>query len=108
MNLDRICRPLEFVKRRLAVPSFTSTLLQSNLNSLDRKTLPFAAASLFGGGTDTVVATISTFILAMVLFPDVQRKAQEEIDRVIGTGRLPNFTDRDHLPYLSALYKELF
>jgi cytochrome P450 len=58
-------------------------------------------------GTPQVVATISTFILAMVLFPDVQRKAQEEIDRVIGTGRLPNFADRDHLPYLSAMYKEL-
>ncbi|KAN0135849.1 Cytochrome P450 [Lactarius tabidus] len=110
-NLDQTYRPLEFVKRRMleknAVPSFTSTLLQSDLNSLDAETLPFAASSLFGGGTDTVVATISAFILAMVLFPDAQRKAQEEIDRVVGTGRLPNFTDRDHLPYLSALYKEL-
>jgi hypothetical protein len=58
-------------------------------------------------GTPQVVATISTFILAMVLFSDVQHKAQEEIDRVIGTGLLPNVTDRDHLLYLSALYKEL-
>ncbi len=43
----------------------------------------------------------------MVLFPDVQLKAQEEIDRVVGLGRIPNFTDREHLPYLSALHKEL-
>jgi cytochrome P450 len=54
-----------------------------------------------------VAATVSTFVLAMVLFPDVQLKAQEEIDRVVGPGRLPNFADREHLPYLSALYKEL-
>ena len=53
------------------------------------------------------MAAISTFILAMVLFPDVQLKAQEEIDRVVGLGRIPNFTDREHLPYLSALHKEL-
>ncbi|KAH9170063.1 cytochrome P450 oxidoreductase [Lactarius sanguifluus] len=101
----------KFVKRRMldktAVPSFTSALLESELSTLDTETLPFAATSLFGGGTDTVVATISTFVLAMVLFPDVQLKAQEEIDRVVGKGRLPNFTDREHLPYLSALYKEL-
>ena len=60
-----------------------------------------------GTPTGQVVATISAFILAMVLFPDAQHKAQEEIDRVVGPGRLPNFTDREHLPYLSALYKEL-
>ena len=54
-----------------------------------------------------VVATVSTFVLAMVLFPDVQSKAQEELDRVVGPGRLPTFDDRDHLPYLAAVYNEL-
>src|SRR6266702_1225217 len=54
-----------------------------------------------------VVATTSTFILAMVLFPEVQVKAQEEIARVVGPRRIPNLNDREHLPYLSALYKEL-
>jgi len=42
----------------------------------------------------------------MVQFPDVQRKAQEEIDRVIGTDRLPTFADRGSLPYLEAVYLE--
>src|ERR1700761_1639579 len=60
-----------------------------------------------GTSGSQVVATVSTFVLAMVLFPDAQLKAQEEIDRVVGPGRLPNFADREHLPYLSALYKEL-
>ena len=60
-----------------------------------------------GASGPQVVATVSTFVLAMVLFPDAQLKAQEEIDSVVGPGRLPNFTDREHLPYLSALYKEL-
>lgn len=32
---------------------------------------------------------LSTFLLAMILHPEVQKKAQEEIDRVVGSERLP-------------------
>jgi hypothetical protein len=51
-------------------------------------------------------ATIKGFILAMLLFPEVQRKAQQEIDRVIGSDRLPILSDRDNLPYIEALLME--
>ena len=43
----------------------------------------------------------------MILYPDVQRKAQEELDRVIGEDRLPGFEDRKNLPYVNALCKEI-
>jgi cytochrome P450 len=43
----------------------------------------------------------------MILYPDVQRKAQEEIDRVIGSDRLPTVADRELLPYVDALSKEV-
>ena len=43
----------------------------------------------------------------MTLYPEVQRKAQEEIDRVIGSDRLPTFADRENLPYLEALVSEV-
>lgn len=43
----------------------------------------------------------------MTLFPDVQRKAQEEIDRVLGTCQLPKMTDRARLPYVKAVVKEV-
>lgn len=43
----------------------------------------------------------------MVLYPDVQRKAQMELDSVVGTDRLPCLEDRDKLPYINALVKEL-
>ncbi len=42
----------------------------------------------------------------MTMFPDVQRTAQEEIDRVIGIGRLPTFSDRENLPYIEAIVTE--
>jgi len=46
-------------------------------------------------------------MLAMVLYPEVQRKAQSELDSVIGMDRLPTFEDRESLPYVNALCKEL-
>jgi cytochrome P450 len=42
----------------------------------------------------------------MILHPDIQARAQEEIDRVIGQERLPSFKDRNNLPYLEAVIKE--
>jgi len=43
----------------------------------------------------------------MTCFPEAQSKAQEELDRVIGQGRLPEIEDQPHLPYLEALLKEI-
>lgn len=42
----------------------------------------------------------------MSLYPDVQRKAQEELDRVIGPDRLPDFDDYDNLVYIRAISLE--
>lgn len=42
----------------------------------------------------------------MLIWQDKQKKAQEEIDRVVGTDRLPQFSDREQLPYLEALLTE--
>ena len=42
----------------------------------------------------------------MVLFPEVQKKAQAEIDAVVGPNRLPDFEDRPFLPYVNAIIKE--
>ena len=43
----------------------------------------------------------------MVLFPEVQRKAQKELDEVVGSCRLPEYEDRENLPYINALCKEV-
>jgi hypothetical protein len=51
-------------------------------------------------------SSITTFLLAMVLFPDVQKRVQAELDAVVGRKRLPTFEDRTSLPYLEATIKE--
>ena len=43
----------------------------------------------------------------MALYPEVQKKAQAEIDAVIGPDRLPDFEDRPSLPYINAVLKEV-
>ena len=42
----------------------------------------------------------------MALYPEVQKKAQAEIDAVVGPNRLPDFHDRPSLPYINAVVKE--
>ncbi|OJT11861.1 O-methylsterigmatocystin oxidoreductase [Trametes pubescens] len=44
--------------------------------------------------------------MAMACYPEVQLKAREELDAVVGPNRLPTFEDRDSLPYLTAVAKE--
>ena len=49
---------------------------------------------------------MQALFLAMVLYPEVLKKAQEEIDAVMGPNRLPDFSDRPSLPYINAIVKE--
>ncbi len=46
-------------------------------------------------------------MLAMIVFPEVQRRAQAEIDAVVGRGRLPTFADTSRLPYVQAIIIEI-
>ncbi|CUA71440.1 O-methylsterigmatocystin oxidoreductase [Rhizoctonia solani] len=62
--------------------------------------------TLYGAGTETAVHTLLMLFLAMVLYPEVQRKAQAEIDSVIGSGRLPTFEDQARLGYVERLIQE--
>jgi cytochrome P450 len=43
----------------------------------------------------------------MVLYPEAQRRGQEELDSVLGHGHLPSFEDAGALPYLKAMLHEL-
>lgn len=52
------------------------------------------------------VSGISTLLLMMAMYPDIQEKAQIELDNVLAGKRLPTFKDREQLPYLGAIIKE--
>jgi cytochrome P450 len=48
-----------------------------------------------------------TFLIASLLHPELQKKAQDEIDAVVGRERLPTFEDRPKLPFIGAMCKEV-
>lgn len=111
--------PYSFVKRQMAHkahrPSYVSGLVEkynittgdnasSNLDN--EETIKITAANLYIGASDTTVAAITSVILALVMFPEVQQRAQEEIGHVVGTDRLPTFEDRENLPYVDGIVKE--
>lgn len=50
--------------------------------------------------------TIITFFACMFLNPEVQARAQKEIDDVVGRERLPGLIDRGVLPYIDCIMKE--
>jgi cytochrome P450 len=62
----------------------------------------FLGGTLTEGGSDTSASIITAFVQAMVANPDVQRKAQAEIDRVIGAERSPTWEDYAALPYVGT------
>lgn len=53
------------------------------------------------------IAGLECFFLAMTIHVEEQKKAQAEIDNVIGLGRLPTLRDRESLPYTNALITEV-
>ncbi|KIK51147.1 hypothetical protein GYMLUDRAFT_252319 [Collybiopsis luxurians FD-317 M1] len=65
------------------------------------------SATLYAAGAETTSGQLAWFIQAMVLYPEIQRRAQEEIDRVVGNHRLPTFNDYERLPYVRAIIREI-
>ncbi|KAJ7147105.1 cytochrome P450 [Mycena crocata] len=107
--------PFEFVRQKMrngtAGFSVLGQLLENNDAQggckLQEKVIKEVAATAYASAADTTASALATFILAMALNPEVERKAQCEIDSVVRLGRLPVFEDRRHLPYVEAICREV-
>ncbi|KXN85007.1 O-methylsterigmatocystin oxidoreductase [Leucoagaricus sp. SymC.cos] len=128
---DPFQRTVKSMEDGTASPSFVADSLETSAHGLEAELLARYVKQIgvqaFGGekffifllqdvllttrnitaAFETSVAAIMTFILAMLLHPDVQHKAQREVDTVVGPDRLPDFTDMPHFTYLSAVVKEV-
>jgi len=115
--------PYETVKQKLLGGEGTISVCAKMLEeygALDGKLtrereefIRFTLVSILGAGTDTNSSSFQSFFLAMALFPEVQRRAQAEVDAVCdarGPDRthLPDFDDKDSMPYIDALMTEIF
>ncbi|KAK1990898.1 cytochrome P450 [Colletotrichum falcatum] len=88
--------------------SFVSSLLRNNAREeYSDVELEYIAGFLMEGGSDTTAGAFETFVLAMAAYPDVQKKAQAEVDAVFGDeGVGSKKLDRAMLPYLKACFLE--
>ncbi|KZV75180.1 cytochrome P450 [Peniophora sp. CONT] len=87
--------------------SFCATLIHDSARyRLSIHENAWLAASVYAAGADTTRAVLSWWALAMIVYPDVQKRAQDELDAVVGRTRAPAFADMPHLPYISAMVKE--
>ncbi|KAI0796112.1 cytochrome P450 [Abortiporus biennis] len=108
--------PFNEVKKSIAAgtaePSFMALHLeqmqhQDDVGEDDIRRLKIAGFQLYGAGGETTSSSLFVFLLAMVHNPQVQKRAQAEIDRVVGNQRLPDFNDRDSMPYITAMVNEV-
>ncbi|VDB94055.1 unnamed protein product [Peniophora sp. CBMAI 1063] len=99
---------LEQHKEGKTQSSFFTRLMDSYQNgdiSLD--IVRDSCAAFHSVASDTTISALLTFVLAMLHAPEVQARAQQELDSVTGGRRLPDFSDRASLPYIDALVKEV-
>ncbi|CAE7100556.1 unnamed protein product [Rhizoctonia solani] len=102
----------EQIRNGTATPSIVQNLLSafpdSTPDTEDDVHIKLMSATMLGGGLETSIATASFFILAMVLYPEVALKIQEEVDRILGTAeRFPTVHDRAQMPYVRSALLEL-
>ncbi|CAE6478668.1 unnamed protein product [Rhizoctonia solani] len=67
----------------------------------EKDTILWATGTLFAAGTDTTVASTLVFIVAMAMHPEVQAKAQAEVDSVLCGKRFPEIEDRQSMPHVN-------
>lgn len=80
-------------------------LKAQELEGLSDEIASYATGVLHEGGSETSASTLEGFIKAMILYPDVQLRAREELDRVC-PDNLPTADDEPALPYVRAAVKE--
>ncbi|VDC00277.1 unnamed protein product [Peniophora sp. CBMAI 1063] len=87
--------------------SLCATLIRdSGRHGLSKDENSWLAGTMYAAGAETTSAVMSWWTLAMLAYPEVQKRAQEELDSVVGRTRLPTFADLPHLPYIRAMVKE--
>ncbi|KAG7085703.1 hypothetical protein E1B28_003247 [Marasmius oreades] len=106
--------PYDFVRNSMATgkgsPSFLAKLLEdhkaNDRDEYQEELIRDAVTTAYGAGSETTASALATFFLAMALHPEKQRRAQLELDTVLGKDKLPTYVDRPDLPYVEAILRE--
>jgi cytochrome P450 len=90
-----------------AGPSFTRKWLEAKQEyGFSDLQAAYVLGGLYSAAASTTASLAMSWVLMMVLHPDWLLRAQEELDNVVGFGRLPTFDDMANLPTIRAIVKE--
>ncbi|KAJ6568936.1 cytochrome P450 [Mycena capillaripes] len=81
-------------------------LMRKDELGMDDETTAYFGGALLETGSDTTSTFLQSLVLALVAYPDAQKKAHEEIDRVVGEHRMPTLDDLERMPYIRAIILE--
>ncbi|KDR69688.1 hypothetical protein GALMADRAFT_215050 [Galerina marginata CBS 339.88] len=102
--------PFNHVKKKMAAgtarPCYISDLL-GDTNGQDEAGVRDTGANVYSAVTKTLASLMSA-VIALVTDPVIQARAQAELDTVVGHARLPDFSDRENLPYIQCIISETF
>ncbi|KAG1849795.1 cytochrome P450 [Suillus tomentosus] len=110
--------PFQYAQEHMAETSALGqfSMVAENLQRIEKQdqtsrplfegALKKAATTAIMGSYESTTSFLTIFALAMVSYPDVQKRAQAEIDSVVGRDRLPTFEDRTSLPYVESVLRE--
>lgn len=105
--LDRWLEGKKNVQDGTAMPCFCASLTQAQeAEGFSEELASYIAGDIVEAASSTTSDELMGFLMAMVTHPDVQRRAQEELDSVVGTNRLPKLEDMESLPYIRGCVKE--
>ncbi|KAH7920238.1 CyP450 monooxygenase [Leucogyrophana mollusca] len=100
--------PYEYVKRTMAAGTAPQSMVSEMIqNQEEVMVIKAIAGTTYAAAVETSSSALSSFMMAMVMFPEVQKKAQVEIDLLTGGSRLPDYHDRNSLVYIEAIYREV-
>jgi cytochrome P450 len=97
------------LSRSAGQPCFAQDLELSDPAShgLDELECAYLSVGLVQPGAESTAALLNWLVRALATWPDVQTAAREELDRVVGPDRTPDWSDEQSLPYIRAMVKEL-
>ncbi|KAG2056804.1 cytochrome P450 [Suillus hirtellus] len=91
----------------IASHSLVADFLSQAHDDAGEDTMKAVALTGYIVGMDTSASALQTFLLAMVLYPDVQARARTEIDQAVKHDKMPCLDDRASMPYLDAILREV-
>ncbi|GAB1312365.1 hypothetical protein MFIFM68171_02575 [Madurella fahalii] len=89
-------------------PSMVNSLTKNSESlGLSEEEEYWLADGRYSTGSQTIIDVLSWWLMAIILYPESQKRAHEEIDSIVAKGRLPTFEDCERMTYMQAMVREV-